>query len=131
MWDAYLEFAVRGSHHHTRLNLTPRFQNTMPKKQSVLLEVAERAIKHLPESGRLWAAYLRAAVRFVALQSFYRADFCFVQSQEKNQQGSDVVEGLFQRAMSTGLLDGSMDDLVALYEGRAGFHRREVDQVSA
>lgn len=36
-------------------------------KAPVLLAIAERAIKNVPESGLLWAAYFRAAVRQLPL----------------------------------------------------------------
>lgn len=57
------------------------------------------------------------------------ADFVpFDVTQEKLEQGSEVVEGLFARAIATRLLEGDMDSVVTLYHARAAFHRREVDR---
>ena len=48
--------------------------------------------------------------------------------QEKLEQGSDGVEGLFARAIATQLFESDMDSIVTLYHARAAFHRREVDR---
>ncbi|KAL8280474.1 hypothetical protein RQP46_007122 [Phenoliferia psychrophenolica] len=82
----------------------------LPKaKLATLLLVADRAVKHLPASGELWATYFRAL--------------------EKTGQGAEAIEALFARAMSTGLLDKDVEALVAVFEARAGFHRREIDEL--
>jgi hypothetical protein len=48
--------------------------------------------------------------------------------QERNQQDADA---LFTRAIGTGLFEKDVEELVILYEARAGFHRREIDGVRA
>lgn len=107
LWDTYLEFAVRllSLYLASLANLRVK-QATLPKKSPLLLAVAEKAVKNLPGSGLLWAAYFRAAER----------------------TGPEVdVESLYARAIGTGLFEKEVDELVLLVEARAGYHRREVD----
>lgn len=84
-----------------------RRQATLPKKSPILLAAAEKAVKNVPSSGLLWAAYFRAV--------------------EKAGPGSVDVESLYQRAIETKLFEKNVDELVTLVEARAGYHRREVD----
>ncbi|GAA6059133.1 hypothetical protein JCM10212_003880 [Sporobolomyces blumeae] len=84
------------------------FEWRIPEKDSGLLEVAEKSVRHNPANASLWTTYFRTS--------------------EKAGQGADGVEGLFARAMATGLFAADMDSTVALYHARAAFHRRELDR---
>ncbi|KAK4702065.1 squamous cell carcinoma antigen recognized by T-cells 3, partial [Phenoliferia sp. Uapishka_3] len=110
VWELWLEYA-----------------NTLPKaKLGALLTIAERAIKHLPANANLWALYFLAIVRLLSFLS-HPPTYPPSHPQEKNQQSSETLEALFQRAIGTGLLTKDVEGLVTIYEARAGFHRREID----
>ncbi|GAA5883970.1 hypothetical protein JCM6882_002087 [Rhodosporidiobolus microsporus] len=84
------------------------FLNKIPERESNLLEIADKAVRNLPENVSLWTAALRAA--------------------EKLGGGSEAIESLFQRAISSGLFEKDTDAVVALYHARASFYRREMDR---
>ncbi|GAA5974409.1 hypothetical protein JCM21900_003545, partial [Sporobolomyces salmonicolor] len=108
---ALCERAVKD--HPTNLELWENyleFSMKSPQKESNPLQVAEKAVRNLPDSASLWGTYFRAS--------------------EKLQQGSDGVEGLFQRAVATGFFENDMEGTVALYHARAAFHRRELDRIA-
>lgn len=50
--------------------------------------------------------------------------------QEKSEEARDA-EPIFARAIETTLFDKNIDELVILYEARAGFHRRQIDLIRA
>ncbi|GAA5825178.1 hypothetical protein JCM5353_002251 [Sporobolomyces roseus] len=87
------------------------FEWKIPEKDSTLMQVGEKSIRFNPSNAQLWATYFRIA--------------------EKLEQGSEVVEGFFARAMATRLFEGDMDSVVTLYHARAAFHRREVDRTGS
>ncbi|KAK4054023.1 Splicing factor [Microbotryomycetes sp. JL221] len=105
---ALLERAI--SDHPTSLELWETmvdFAGTVGKKAPLQLQACERAVRSLPGSATIWAAYMRAA--------------------EKNASDVDVDE-LYQRALATKLFDKELEQLVILVEARAGYHRREIDE---
>jgi hypothetical protein len=86
-------------------------QNGLPSKTANATVIAERAIKNLPSSGLVWASYLRTV--------------------EKSKLGTAAIEILFARAIETKVFDDKLEELVLLYEARADYHRREVDEMIA
>jgi hypothetical protein len=123
IWDGYLEFCA----------------SVLPKKMNAeWLKAAEKAVRCCPGNGELWAAYMRCVVSLSILMSRWLVplDFCmssfdrFLQEKlgAEAPEGTDV-ESLYARAIGTKLFDNknATDELVALVEARAGFHRREVD----
>ncbi|KDE07196.1 hypothetical protein MVLG_02596 [Microbotryum lychnidis-dioicae p1A1 Lamole] len=99
------------SHHPDSLEIWALYLdafNRAPKASSNILAISERAVRALPQHAKLWVIYLRIAERF----------------------GLEVDQ-IFEKAYSTHLFDGDVEGLVALYQARAGFHRRQVDQLVA
>ncbi|GAA6013848.1 hypothetical protein JCM11491_000444 [Sporobolomyces phaffii] len=84
------------------------FEWRLPEKDRELSRVGEQSIRFNPGNSLLWATYFRIA--------------------EKLEQGPEGVEGLFARAIATGLFETDMDAAVTLYHARAAFHRRQVDR---
>lgn len=57
------------------------------------------------------------------------ADIEISLQQEKTQQGANVVDALCERALGTGMFEKDVEGLVALYDAKAGFLRREADNI--
>ncbi|GAA5883487.1 hypothetical protein JCM16303_003825 [Sporobolomyces ruberrimus] len=83
------------------------FEWRLPEKDQELMKIGERAVRANPSSAPLWSTYFRIA--------------------EKLGESTEVIEGLFARAMGTGLFETDMDGVVTLYHARAAYHRRQVD----
>ncbi|SCZ99629.1 BZ3500_MvSof-1268-A1-R1_Chr3-1g06168 [Microbotryum saponariae] len=99
------------SHHPDSLEIWALYLDAFdkaPKASSNILAISERAVRALPQHAKLWVIYLRIAERF----------------------GLEVDQ-IFEKAYSTHLFDEDVEGLVALYQARAGFHRRQVDQLVA
>ncbi|SCV74534.1 BQ2448_7563 [Microbotryum intermedium] len=99
------------SHHPDSLEIWALYLeafNKAPKASSNILAISGRAVRALPQHAKLWAIYYRIAER----------------------HGLDVDQ-IFGKADSTHLFDEDVEGLVALYQARAGFHRRQVDQLVA
>ncbi|GAA5836247.1 hypothetical protein JCM11251_001440 [Rhodosporidiobolus azoricus] len=84
------------------------FLNKIPERDSNLLEITNKAVRNLPAHVPFWTAAMRAA--------------------EKLEQGSEAVESLFQRAISSGFFEKDTDAVVGLYHARASFYRREMER---
>ncbi|GAA6038706.1 hypothetical protein JCM8097_002356 [Rhodosporidiobolus ruineniae] len=87
------------------------FLQRIPEKESNLSEITEKAVRNLPENASLWTAAMRTA--------------------EKLHLGSEAVEALFQRGISSGHFEKDMDGAVAVYHARASFYRREMERNAA
>lgn len=79
LWDMYLDFCVRShvpNSLYRQMAYVHAAQNTLPKARlSTVLDVAERAVKHLPGSADLYATFLRAIVRlFSTIIFLYHPD---------------------------------------------------------
>ncbi|GAA5990216.1 hypothetical protein JCM11641_001820 [Rhodosporidiobolus odoratus] len=95
LWETWLEFLYK-----------------IPEKESNLLEVAEKAVRNIPNSAQLWTAAMRA----------------YEKRSTATSPATESVESLFQRALSTGEFEKDMDAVVELYTARAGFYRREMER---
>lgn len=112
LWDGYLEFLVSLAHALVVNRAEPKSgQNSLPSKTANATVIAERAIKNLPSSGLVWSSYLRTA--------------------EKSKLGTATIETIFARALESKLFDDKLEELVLIYESRADYHRREVDEMIA
>lgn len=48
---------------------------------------------------------------------------------DKVSLGIQAIDSFFSRAMSTGLLNGNVEELITIFEARAGFQRRAIDDI--
>lgn len=73
----------------------------------IIIEISERSTRNCPWSGDLWCLYMRV-----------------LEKQTKNSY--DEIKDVFQRALSTGMLNSNVDDLVKVLIANCDLERRKL-----
>ncbi|CAG8568915.1 8945_t:CDS:10 [Acaulospora morrowiae] len=73
-----------------------------------LLKICERSVRNCPWSGDLWSHYMRTMERGTVPNSY------------------DEIKNIYQRALSTGMLNNNVDDLVKVIIANCDLERRTI-----